>query len=662
MSNNVFNIRHPLGFIEGLLGRTDVQLALTGLMIGTGGAVGLLGGGVVKGLGGAQMGIFAGTEVPNLVNMKKLGSSELADLGAKIGDQDANLINQILDQYDVLAKDYGMKVGAGDIYGAEVDAQRMKELGKQYAGIVKDHYPELVLDGSYESHALAAAEMWYNGYGFQFSDSDAIPGNYTTWSIPDFDPNSKVTVNGSVIRSPYGNSLKLPPGKWSIQVTTSRYGTKDYGVLVGQDGQWQYTNVGRVTQQPVTPQQPSSTTPPGTPTTEDTVRAQDFKAALDRGFHISGVLPSGWSFYDPGTGAWKNTLDFTSHTPGNNWLTLKDAEGNIRQTSFNITEVTPTEIDLGHIDYIPYMQEPYQQTDTTTRPDLAAKGQSGLTWYGLNPNWQYFVNGVEIKDPERSVATNVSSGMVQLRVVDPETGYVGTKEIFVKPGEVTSIGSWMDPEPNAFQYAYDYEAGRAAGKRDFGDLGKGFGSGGGGGGGGGGSSSGGAPADNVGYITFGATCAGSNMWLDDVQVAPVIGEVYELAQGYHSVVAEKTGYAPWRKTVYIPAGETVTVSPAFEPLSSSGSSSGGSGSGSGSGSASKVYRANFNSEPAGAKVLINEAWTGLWTPCYVDLSEGLYNISIMKTGYDTETYPLYVGEVCYVGYEQVQAAIQAGLI
>ena len=156
-------------------------------------------------------------------------------------------------------------------------------------------------------------------------------------------------------------------------------------------------------------------------------------------------------------------------------------------------------------------------------------------------------------------------------------------------------------------------------------------------------------------IIYGPTCKDAELWQDEVQVYPEINEPYSISPGYHSIKAERVGFKPWLKTVYCASGDSITVSPAFEPVEGSGEPTEPVDS-------TFPKRVFINSDPSGGLVLVNGSSSGEWTPCYLDLPEGYYTFTIKKSGYDPYDIVCYVGEIIAWNQQAVELATSRGWI
>ena len=111
--------------------------------------------------------------------------------------------------------------------------------------------------------------------------------------------------------------------------------------------------------------------------------------------------------------------------------------------------------------------------------------------------------------------------------------------------------------------------------------------------------------------------------------------------------------------MYVAAGDSITVSPAFEDDTTSTSSTTDTTTTTTTETTQRVY---INTNPTQAKVLIDGGATGEWTPCYLDLPNGYYIISTVKSGYIQKDTPLYVGATILWGDAARNRATEEGLI
>lgn len=165
--------------------------------------------------------------------------------------------------------------------------------------------------------------------------------------------------------------------------------------------------------------------------------------------------------------------------------------------------------------------------------------------------------------------------------------------------------------------------------------------------------------DQSGYIKFTSSATAGRIWIDDVEVHLNPGQLYNIDQGYHSIRMELDGKLPWTKLVYVGGGDTITVSPLWEDDPNYGKPP----------DAGPVVftlptkkRVYIDSRPTSAKVLLNGLATGQWTPCYLDLDPGYYVLGFVKSGYLQTEQTLFVGDTIAWGELADSLAIAAGLI
>lgn len=156
------------------------------------------------------------------------------------------------------------------------------------------------------------------------------------------------------------------------------------------------------------------------------------------------------------------------------------------------------------------------------------------------------------------------------------------------------------------------------------------------------------------YVVFGAATLGAFVYIDEVLSDVVVGTQYSMSEGYHGIKMTKTNYADWIKTVYLAAGDTLTVSPVFEPLPVNDYVPPVV-------TPSTSKRVFINSDVPSAKIILNGGFTGQWTPAYVDLEPGLYALTCQKTGYDDYNTYVYVGDTIAFGETALALAQIAGL-
>ena len=297
-------------------------------------------------------------------------------------------------------------------------------------------------------------------------------------------------------------------------------------------------------------------------------------------------------------------------------------------------------------EYIAYPETGYNFT--AINPDL--KGSitetvEGLQTY-LQPGQRIYWQDFDITgyvDPETGLVAMPGPGYYNISMVNKD-GTKETKNVYVPKGEFTTVTFQALPEKPKATYQKDY----------------GGGGGGGGGGNAGGKTGTGAKLPEVALIVYGETCRDAAIWQDDIRVYPEIGQSYSIGAGYHSIRIEKAGKKPWIKTVFCITGDSITVSPAFEDLPVEDSAPPTIDEDLEEEIVPIVKRVFINSNPSGAKVLVNGSAVGQWTPCYLDLPEGYYKITTQKSGYSPYEIPCYVSEVIAWGNQAKELAVSRG--
>ena len=278
--------------------------------------------------------------------------------------------------------------------------------------------------------------------------------------------------------------------------------------------------------------------------------------------------------------------------------------------------------------------------------DLAEpENYEGFTVHLLDGQ-KIYINGLESNkyiSGGEYIAVPYGAGKYDVRIVnaDGSTAYHNPDE-YVSDGKMTALPTTAgeDPKQPYQKQSYGWGGGGGGGYS--------------GGGGGGGYQQQPKPEEET-LIIYGPTCKDAELWQDEVQVYPEIDEPYSISPGYHSIKAERVGFKPWLKTVYCASGDSITVSPAFEPVDGSGEPTEPVDS-------TFPKRVFINSDPSGGLVLVNGSSSGEWTPCYLDLPEGYYTFTIKKSGYDPYDILCYVGEVIAWNNQAVELATSRGWI
>ena len=123
--------------------------------------------------------------------------------------------------------------------------------------------------------------------------------------------------------------------------------------------------------------------------------------------------------------------------------------------------------------------------------------------------------------------------------------------------------------------------------------------------------------DHVGTIEIG-----------DIKRENITSGYFTLVPGTYDIKASGEGYADEVRTVYLSKGENPPVFivysyllplpeviPPEEIIER------------------MLWRIDVNSSPSGGKILIDDQFTGEWTPAYIILNPGTYKVSVVKTGY-----------------------------
>ena len=95
---------------------------------------------------------------------------------------------------------------------------------------------------------------------------------------------------------------------------------------------------------------------------------------------------------------------------------------------------------------------------------------------------------------------------------------------------------------------------------------------------------------------------------------------FELDQGTYDIIIKKEGYEDIKLTVYLKEGEERTISKEFEVAKPP----------------EKKFRVFIDTEPRGAKIYINDVYTGYETPKTLIMNEGTYIFAFELEGYERE--------------------------
>ena len=192
-------------------------------------------------------------------------------------------------------------------------------------------------------------------------------------------------------------------------------------------------------------------------------------------------------------------------------------------------------VDQAWVGWKPVLQaDPYY-----TVPGAKTYGQIDLQ---TSPDSTVTINGKQFTPSGNKTIVPVVSGYYSVKVSRP--GYEDwEKTIYVGDGQTLAVS---DPS-QTIKEEEEYQS---------------YSSGGGGGGSSGGSY-GGSSSVTYGLIKYGNACTGAEIWQDEVRVYPVVEQEYSIDPGYHAIKISKPGKKTWLKTVYVSAGDSITVSPAL---------------------------------------------------------------------------------------------------
>ncbi len=612
------------------------QLYLTAAGVIAGGA----GGVALKGLaglaGGAVMGVFAGTELPNLANSSVFAENTIRKLEAS-GAKDASMqVGDFRDRHADATRAYNDALKRGDLAEADRQARNIMQINDDYADYVVENFAAYQKAGIFEEVRGNIVENYDLASSQRLSTS---PGSNASakYDLSGFDPKSDwVRVNGVTLGYFSGNSLELPPGEFVVEWGRSGYDPASFFVEVDKDGDIRTVdssvanNDTKARIKDLTSKAPTATEFfKGTTKTTTAEKASAYAEGVD--YKI--VWQPGWQVQDPYTLEWKSSGDLTIKGDGTTNIVFRDPDGNTRYTRVTNNDPYQSKYITG-LDSMPIVDKPYEQTRQ------APKANSGTVIFGQDaiPGAEYYFDGKLLTAADR--AKPVLAGDHSL--VIKQAGYKDLERtVSVSGGETNYISLYhaMTPEPEKKTYA-DY------------------GGGGGGGGdysyGGGGGYSYSPPQPAVTTITYGQAASGAEIYQDEVRVYPVIGELYSISPGYHAVRMLKPGKKPWSKTIYVGEGDTITVSPAFEDLPAEEPE--------GPVVVEPTSKRIFiNSVPSEAKILLDGLATGQWTPGYLDLEYGYYIIGISKTGYVLQERPLWVSDIVLWDDAAKNAAIAAGV-
>lgn len=701
------------------------QLYLTAAGVVAGGA----GGVAVKGLaglaGGAVMGVFAGTELPNLANSSVFAESTIRKLEAA-GAKDASMnIGDFRDRHTDATRAYNDALKRGDLAEADRQARNIMEIQDDYSDYVVKNWAayqkagvlEEVRGNIVENYDLAASQRLSTSPGSNASAKYDLSG---------FDPKSDwVRVNGVTLSYFSGNSLELPPGEFVVEWGRSGYDPASTYVEVDKDGDLRKVDTSvanndtkaRISE--ITSKAPVSTDIfKGTTKTTTTEKSTAYAEGVD--YKI--VWQPGWQVQDPYTLEWKSSGDLKIKGDGTTNVVFVDPEGNTRYTRVTNNDPYQSKFITG-LDSMPIVDKPYEQVRQ------APKANTGVVIFGQDmvPGAEYYWDGKKIDPADRSKP--VISGDHSLVIRRP--GYKDiNKTVSVSGGETNYLSMYQAMTPETEK--------TSATKKS-----------------------------NSGVVFFGDDAIpGARYYFDGQELDPrVAGK--NVVPGDHTLIIQREGYKDLERTVSVNAGETnylslsrvMTAEPAPKTYTDYGGYNGGGGYSGGGGyyggggesysysppqpvttmitygptaSGAEIYqdevrvypvidelysispgyhavrmikagkkpwnktvyvgegdtitvspafedlpvkepeepiivqpttkRIYINSNPSEAKILLDGRATGQWTPGYLDLSYGYYIIGISKTGYVLQQRPLWVSDIVLWDDAATNAARAAGAI
>lgn len=689
------------------------QLYLTAGSITLGGIGGFALKGLAGVLGGAMMGVFAGTEIPNLSNSNVFASNTIQKLEAA-GIKDASVsIGGYKKEYDDVTKDYNDALSRGDLAGADKYAYALQSLGDRYADFVDTNWAAYQKAGILDDTRTAVINQYDVATQNRFTKGTP-PKNAGKQNFDGYDAKTdQLSVNGVLLKNYDGSTLQLPPGEYKLEWKRSGYELNSYLTTVTPNGSVTSSPTSELPsfkQAQLAEQNKKIEAVQDPFTLAQKITTVEKEVAYQAGVNYSITWQPGWQVQDPYTLEWKKAGDIKVYGAGATSVMFKDPQGNLRYT--RITNNDPSQSSfitgLDSLPFQPTLQVPYQAKEPTGKGYI-------MFDYVRDPAKKYYVDGMEVTERMVGMATKpgdhsliiTQEGMkpteVKFTVNDDESNFITFAHV-------------MFPEPQEQE--------------------------GGGGGGPSGGMQGGVVLQTT--IVFGTSLIGARVWLDGIEIAPVIGQAYSILPGYHAVKATKSGFNDWDKTVYcmenqslnvdaafvtspitttppttpptkpptttgkayvkftstvlgasvyindqllavtpdtkyeydfgyygikitkegkvdwlknvyLATGDTLTISPIFEDVVPTPPTPPTE-------PTATTKRVFINTTPAGSKILINNGFTGQWTPGYLDLERGIYKLVTTKIGYIDKTSYIYVGDTIAFGDTALSLARLAGLV
>lgn len=689
---------------QGWMRDDNNQLMITAGAILVGGAGGLALKGVAGLAGGALMGVFAGTEIPGLSNSNTFAETQIRKL-AEAGIKDAaTSIGGFKSEFAGTTQAYNDALKRGDLADADRQAAKLQDISDRYANFMDDNWAAYQKAGILDQARSDLVDNYDLATQNRFTEGTP-PKDSAKYPLDGYDPKQDwIKVNGVTLTSFTGDALTLPAGEYKIErgrtgydsttayATVTRSGglTTGDSTILSESKKQALAAIGTkvdAAKDPFTGEQRTTTAE----------KSQEF----DKGVDYEVVWQKGWQVQDPYTLEWKDSGTITVKGDGTTNVLFKDPDGNVRYTRVTTNDPFQSKFITG-LDTLPYQPTQVQPYKAPT------KTGEGNIWFGddMMPGAKYYLDGKEITENMAGIPVTpgdhslivMQDGFKPLEktinVIDGESNFVSLAHVLVPEPVAYSSGGgggggggggdysppaapqtmimfgtslkdcklWLDGVEitptlgTAYDTTPGYHAFKAQ-KNGMLDYDKNV------------YTTAGesltvnavfvaAPAvtptdptnpvtppvvsTKTAKLTFGNGAVGAAVYVDDGYVDITPGVVYELAPGYHGVKLVKSGMVDWLKTVYLAAGDTLTVSPVFDsipepvipwdntPIITS-------------------KRVFINSNPTGAKILINDGATGEWTPAYVDLERGLYKLTTQKSGLADGQSWIYVGDTIAFG-------------
>lgn len=124
----------------------------------------------------------------------------------------------------------------------------------------------------------------------------------------------------------------------------------------------------------------------------------------------------------------------------------------------------------------------------------------------------------------------------------------------------------------------------------------------------------------------------AEIWIAGKKQAEKTPARIELEQGVYSIKLTAEGYADKTSTTIIRAGETTALSVDLSALKEAPA-------------LQSLYKVSIDSDPSSAKILVNGSFTEKYTPDFVLLLPGEYEIALTKSGYDRWSTAISLAEL-----------------